>query len=45
LGFWVAEDGDAIVGFGFSGMTEKFWFLSQLFVRPEKQTNGLRRRS
>src|SRR6516162_4420168 len=40
-GVWVAEDGDTIVGFGFSWMTEKFWFLSQLFVRPSTQTRGI----
>lgn len=40
-GLWVAEDGDTIVGFGFSWMTEKFWCLSQLFVRPEMQSKGI----
>jgi ribosomal protein S18 acetylase RimI-like enzyme len=40
-GLWVAEDGDTIVGFSFSWMTEKFWFLSQLFVRPETQARGV----
>jgi GNAT superfamily N-acetyltransferase len=40
-GLWVAEDGDTTVGFGFSWMTEKFWFLSQLFVRPETQAKGI----
>jgi len=40
-GLWVAEDGDTIVGFGFSWMTEKFWFLSQLFVRPGAQAKGI----
>jgi GNAT superfamily N-acetyltransferase len=40
-GLWVAVDGDTILGFGFSWMTEKFWFLSQLFVRPETQTKGI----
>ena len=40
-GLWVAVDGDTIVGFGFSWMTEKFWFLSQLFVRPETQAKGI----
>jgi len=40
-GLWVAEDGDTIVGFGFSWMTEKFWCLSQLFVRPEMQAKGI----
>jgi GNAT superfamily N-acetyltransferase len=40
-GLWVAEDGDTIVGFGFSWMTEKFWCLSQLFVRPDAQAKGI----
>ncbi len=40
-GLWVAEVGDTIVGFGFSWMTEKFWCLSQLFVRPETQAKGI----
>jgi GNAT superfamily N-acetyltransferase len=40
-GLWVAECGGSIVGFGFSWMTEKFWFLSQLFVRPETQAKGI----
>src|SRR5215469_6537245 len=40
-GLWVAEHGDTIVGFGFSWMMEKFWFLSQLFVRPETQAKGV----
>ena len=41
-GLWVAEDGDAIVGFGFSWMTEKFWCLSQRFVRPRNAGEGHR---
>jgi ribosomal protein S18 acetylase RimI-like enzyme len=40
-GLWVAEHGGKIVGFGFSWMTETFWFLSQLFVRPETQARGV----
>jgi GNAT superfamily N-acetyltransferase len=40
-GLWIAEHGDTIVGFGFSWMTEKFWFLSQLFVRRETQARGI----
>ena len=40
-GLWVAEHGDTIVGFGFSWMTEKFWCLSQLFVRPDTQGQGI----
>jgi GNAT superfamily N-acetyltransferase len=40
-GLWVAADSDTIVGFGFSWMTGEFWFLSQLFVRPETQAKGV----
>src|SRR5439155_1484151 len=40
-GLWVAQDGDTIIGFGFSWMAEKFWCLSQLFVRPETQAKGV----
>src|SRR6266403_1498754 len=40
-GLWVAEDGNTIVGFGFSWMTEKFWCLSQLFVSPGMQAKGI----
>ena len=40
-GLWVAEDGDTIVGFAFSWMTETFWFLSQLFVKPEMHAKGI----
>src|SRR5712672_1145359 len=40
-GLWVAEHGATIVGFGFSWMTERFWCLSQLFVRPEMQGKGI----
>jgi GNAT superfamily N-acetyltransferase len=40
-GLWLADDGDRILGFGFSWVTEKFWFLSQLFVRPEAQAKGV----
>jgi GNAT superfamily N-acetyltransferase len=36
-----ARTGDTIVGFGFSWMSEKFWCLSQLFVRPETQAKGI----
>jgi GNAT superfamily N-acetyltransferase len=39
-GLWVAEDRDTIVGFSFR-MTEKFWFLSQLFVRPGAPAKGI----
>jgi len=40
-GLWVAEDENTIVGFGFSWMTERFWCLSQLFVRPDTQGQGI----
>ncbi len=40
-GLWVAGDGNTIVGFGFSWMSEKFWCLSQLFVSPEAQAKGI----
>ena len=40
-GLWVAQEGDTIVGFGFSWVTEKFWCLSQLFVSPETQAKGI----
>lgn len=40
-GLWVAEAGDIIVGFGFSWMIQKFWYLSQLFIKPEMQAKGV----
>jgi GNAT superfamily N-acetyltransferase len=40
-GLWVAEHRETIVGFGFSWMTERFWFLSQLFVSPKAQAKGI----
>ena len=29
------------MGFGFSWMCEKFWFLAQLFIKPETQARGV----
>src|ERR1700730_12288466 len=40
-GLWVAEQDDTIVDFGFRWMTEKFWFLSPLFVSTETQAKGI----
>jgi len=40
-GLWVAERGDAILGFGFSWTIRKFWYLSQLFIRPDVQAKGI----
>lgn len=40
-GLWVAERGNAMVGFGFAWMRERFWFLAQLFVLPGSQATGI----
>jgi ribosomal protein S18 acetylase RimI-like enzyme len=40
-GLWVAEAGDRIVGFAFSWICQRFWFLSQLFINPETQARGI----
>jgi GNAT superfamily N-acetyltransferase len=40
-GLWVAEAGQDIVGFGFSWMCQKFWFLAQLFIKPDTQARGV----
>jgi ribosomal protein S18 acetylase RimI-like enzyme len=40
-GLWVAESGDALLGFGFAWMRERFWYLAQLFVRPGTQAAGI----
>lgn len=40
-GLWIAEAGDRIVGYGFSWIIQKFWFLSSLFVQPETQAKGV----
>jgi GNAT superfamily N-acetyltransferase len=42
-GLWIAEDANEIVGFGFSWTAEELWFLSQLFVRPRRQSSGIGR--
>jgi GNAT superfamily N-acetyltransferase len=40
-GLWIAEaDGD-IVGFTFSWAIEDFWFLSELFIDPARQGDGI----
>jgi len=36
-GLWVAENGDTIIGFGFSWMTETFWFLSNSSSGPKRR--------
>ncbi len=40
-GLWVAEKDDAILGFGFSWVLQKFWYLSQLFIKPGIQAKGI----
>ncbi len=38
---WVAEAEGILQGFAFSWMRQRFWFLSQLFVRPGAQAKGI----
>jgi ribosomal protein S18 acetylase RimI-like enzyme len=40
-GLWVAEDGDEILGFGWSWVCGDLWFLAQLFVSPGHQGGGV----
>lgn len=41
-GLWVAEtEDDGIIGFGFSWMRQRFWYLAQLFIRPDIQGKGI----
>jgi GNAT superfamily N-acetyltransferase len=40
-GLWVAEASGEVVGWAMSWMCGHFWFLSQLFVRPDLQAIGL----
>lgn len=40
-GLWVAEDGEDLVGFAWSWVCGKFWFLAQLFVDPARQGQGI----
>ncbi len=42
-GLWIAEDGGEIVGFGFSWLAAKLWFLAELFVSPRRQSSGIGR--
>jgi GNAT superfamily N-acetyltransferase len=40
-GLWVAEADGEVVGWTMSWMCDRFWFLSQLFVRPDLQAKGV----
>jgi ribosomal protein S18 acetylase RimI-like enzyme len=40
-GLWAAEAAGALVGFGFAWVVDGFWFLAQLFVKPDVQARGI----
>ena len=40
-GLWVAEEGGEVIGLGFSWVTDRFWFLADLFILPEYQGRGV----
>jgi ribosomal protein S18 acetylase RimI-like enzyme len=40
-GFWVAETGGAIVGFGIAVQREHIWYLAALHVQPRYQARGI----
>ena len=40
-GLWIAEQDSAVVGFAFSWICGTFWYLAQLFVRPDLQAGGV----
>lgn len=40
-GLWIAEAEGAIIGFAFSWMRQRFWYLAQLFIRPDSQARGI----
>jgi GNAT superfamily N-acetyltransferase len=40
-GLWVAEADGEVIGWTMSWMCGHFWFLSQLFVRPDHQGRGI----
>ena len=40
-GLWIAERNDSMVGFGFAWVCQDFWFLAQLFIRPDAQAAGI----
>lgn len=42
-GCWVAEDGASVVGFAISWVRDDLWFLSQLFIAPSVQGQGVGR--
>lgn len=40
-GLWVADDDGGIVGFAWSWVCGELWFLAQLFVTPDRQSDGI----
>jgi ribosomal protein S18 acetylase RimI-like enzyme len=40
-GLWVAEEGEAMLGFAFSWACGDLWFLAELFVSPGQQGRGI----
>ena len=41
--FWVAEEGDRVVGYTFSFLRGSLWFLADLFISPTFQGKGVGR--
>ena len=40
-GLWVADDDGEIIGFAWSWVCGELWFLAQLFVAPDRQSDGI----
>lgn len=40
-GLWVADDEGEIVGFAWSWVCDELWFLAELFVAPDRQSDGI----
>lgn len=40
-GLWLADDDGEIVGFAWSWVCGELWFLAQLFVAPDRQSDGI----